>query len=152
MTGQPTFQRLTRRTIEEHQQIDFFLTQLLTSLDSLDDDGTEIEPLRRLAAQIDSLRERLEEHFEREEHDGLFQAIVDLLPDAGPAIHRLGAQHDRMIEILQMARIHAERGEPCEIAALRADLKTFLDTMRDHERAEEVLLERAIEEESRSLA
>jgi hypothetical protein len=151
MTEHPTFQRLTRRTVEEHQQIDFFLSQLITTLDALDEDSDEIEPLRRLAAQIDSLRERLEEHFEGEQHDGLFQAILDILPDAHPAIFRLSAQHDRMIEILQMARIHAERGEPCEIAALRVDLKTFLATMRGHERTEEALLERAIEEETRAL-
>jgi hypothetical protein len=151
MTGQPTFQRLSRRTIEEHQQIGFFLDQLLGSLGALDPEGRDVEPLRRLAAQIDSLRERLEEHFHNEEHEGVFQAVLDILPDAGPAVHRLAAQHERMVEILQMARIHAQRGEPCEIAALRADLQTFLQTMRDHERHEETLLERALAEESRSL-
>ena len=151
MTEQRTFQRLTQRSVDEHRQIDFFLNQLLTTLDSLDADADDVEPLRRLAAQIDSLRERLEEHFQSEEHEGLFQAILDLLPDAHPAIHRLSAQHDRMIEILQMARIHAERGEPCEIEALRADLKTFLATMQDHERTEEELIKRAIQEEARAL-
>jgi len=151
MTGHPTFQQLSRRTIDDHQQIDFFLSQLVSTLDSLDETAADTEPLRRLAARIDSLRERLEEHFHHEEHDGLFQAILDILPDAGPAIHRLASQHDRMVEILQMARIHAERGEPCDVGPLRADLKSFLQTMRDHERAEEALLDRAIEEETRSL-
>jgi len=151
MTGQPTFQQLSRRTIDDHQQIDFFLSQLVTTLDSLDEGSPDVEPLRRLAAQIDSLRERLEEHFNHEEHEGLFQAILDILPDAGPTIHRLASQHDRMVEVLQMARIHAERGEPCEIGELRADLKVFLDTMKDHERTEEALLDRAVREEIRSL-
>jgi hypothetical protein len=151
MTGIPTFQRLSSRAIEEHQQIDFFLKQLMTSLESLDAESDDVEPLRRLAAQIDSFRERLEEHFQHEEEDGLFRAILDLLPDAGPVVDGLVSQHERMIEVLQMARIHAERGEPCEVADLRADLQKFLDTMRAHEKAEESLLERAVEEETRSL-
>jgi len=151
MTGPQAFQRLSRRAIEEHQQIDFFLKQLMSSLDALDADSEDIEPLRRLATQIDSLRERLEEHFQLEEQDGLFQAILDLLPDSGPVIDDLASQHERMIEVLQMARIHAEKGEPCEVSALQADLQRFLETMRAHEKAEEALLERAVEEETRSL-
>jgi len=151
MTGTPTFQRLSRRVIEEHQQIDFFLDQLLTSLDSLDAEAEDVEPLRRLAAQIDSFRERLEEHFQTEEANGLFRAILDLLPDSGPEVDGLVSQHERMIEVLQMARIHAERGEPCEASELRTDLLRFLETMRAHEKAEEALLERAVEEETRSL-
>ena len=151
MTGTPTFQRLSSRAIEEHQQIDFFLKQLLSSLHALDADSDDVEPLRRLAAQIDGLRERLEEHFQHEEQDGLFQAILDLLPDAESMIDGLASQHEHMIEVLQMARIHAERGEPCEVAELQDDLQRFLETMRAHEKAEEALLERAIEEETRSL-
>jgi hypothetical protein len=151
MTGPQTFQRLSRRAVEEHQQIDFFLEQLMSSLQALDADSADVEPLRRLAAQIDGLRERLEEHFQHEEQDGLFQAILDLLPDAGPVINGLASQHERMIEVLQMARIHAERGEPCEVSELQTDLQRFLETMRAHEKSEEALLERAIEEETRSL-
>jgi len=151
MTGPQTFQRLSRRAVEEHQQIDFFLKQLMSSLHALDADSADVEPLRRLAAQIDGLRERLEEHFEHEEQDGLFQAILDLLPDAEPVIDGLASQHEHMIEVLQMARIHAERGEPCEVSELQDDLQRFLETMRAHEKAEDALLERAVEEEARSL-
>jgi hypothetical protein len=151
MTETPTFERLSRRAVEEHQQIDFFLDQLMTSLESLNAESEDVEPLRRLATQIDSFRERLEEHFQHEEEDGLFQAILDLLPDTGPVVDDLVAQHEWMIKVLQMARIHAERGEPCEASELRTDLRKFLETMRAHEKSEEVLLERAIEEEARSL-
>ena len=151
MTGPQTFQRLSRRAVEEHQQIDFFLKQLLSSLHALDADSADVEPLRRLAAQIDGLRERLEEHFQHEEQDGLFQAILDLLPDTESVIDGLASQHEHMIEVLQMARIHAERGEPCEVSELQDDLQRFLETMRAHEKAEEALLERAVEEEARSL-
>lgn len=148
MTGPPTFESLTHRTLEEHEQIGFFIDQLVNSLQTLEDCG-DVEPLRRLAAQIESFRERLEEHFAGESEGGLFQAVLELLPDAGPEIHRLKAQHGRMTEILQMARIHAQRGEPCEAGPLKADLEKFLEMMRQHEKAEEALLRRALEEEAR---
>lgn len=150
MTEQPTILRLSRQVAEDHQQIDFFLGQIMGALHALDPDSRDVEPLRRLAAEIDSFRERLEEHFAREEREGLFQAVQDALPGATAAIHQLGSEHERLAGILQMARIHAQRGEPCEIGPLRADLDRFLEMIREHERKEEALLARALEEEARS--
>ena len=150
MNGSPTLRRLCREALEEHGQIHFFLDQLKNALETLDTDSAEVEPLRRLAAQVESLRERLDEHFQGEEHDGLFQAILDALPDAQAEVHKLGTQHGRMVEVLEMARIHAQRGEPSEAGPLRTDLENFLEMMRKHERDEESLLKRALEEEKRS--
>jgi hypothetical protein len=52
-----------------------------------------------------------------------------------------------MIEILEMARIHAQCGEVSEADALRVDLENFLVMFRNHERDEERLLEQAISRE-----
>jgi hemerythrin-like domain-containing protein len=151
MTGSPTFERLTRQALDEHGHIHFFLDQLANALDSLDSDSTDVEPLRRLAAHIAGLRERLGEHHIAEEKGGLFQTIVDAIPDTATEIHRLAVEHDRMIEMLEMARIHAERCDPSEAAALKEELQEFLELMRRHEIAEEKLLERAIQHETSSL-
>ena len=148
MTGSPTFQRLSRETLDEHKQIHFFLDQLKAALDALDVHSGDVEQLRRLAAQIESLREHLQEHFENEEKHGVYQAILDVMPEAGVDIHRFTTEHHRMIEILEMARIHAQRGEPCEIGPLNTDLDNFLEMMRRHERNEEALLSRAIAEDA----
>jgi hypothetical protein len=78
----------------------------------------------------------------------LFQAILDALPSRRVEIDRLRHQHNRMIEILEMARLHALRGEPSEADALRIDLEGFLETFRQHEREEEELLKLAIEREN----
>jgi len=48
MTGHPTFQQLSRRTIDDHQQIDFFLSQLVSTLDSLDETAADTEPRRAI--------------------------------------------------------------------------------------------------------
>ena len=150
MSGQQTFQRITQATIEEHRQINFYLDQISQSLDVLRGDGSSIEPMRRLAAQIEGLRERLAEHHQAEEAGGLFQALLDVMPDCRVEISRLTNQHEKIIEILEVARIHALHGQPSEADALREDLKNFLEMFRDHERNEEQLLRRALERENRT--
>lgn len=151
MSGSQTFQRITRQTIDEHRQIHFYLDQVALALKSIGG-GTADEPLRRLAAQIDSLKERLLEHHHAEEKGGLFQAILEAMPDCRVEVSRLTLQHDKMIEILEMARIHAQCGSATEAAALRTDLESFLEMFRRHEQDEEQLLKLAMTREGRSLA
>jgi hemerythrin-like domain-containing protein len=150
MSEQQTFQKITEATIEEHRQIDFYLDQISVTLDGLREGDSDVEPMRRLAAQIEGLKERLAEHHQTEEEGGLFQAILELMPDCRVEISRLTNQHERIIEILELARIHALQGEPGEIGALREDLKSFLEMFREHESHEEQLFKRAVERENRA--
>jgi hypothetical protein len=150
MSEQQTFQKITQATIEEHRQIEFYLDQVSVTLDGLREDGNDVEPMRRLAAQIDGLRERLVEHHQSEEDGGLFQAILEVMPDCKVEVSRLTNEHERIIEILELARIHALQGEPSEAGALREDLKNFLEMFRDHEEREEQLFRRALDKESRA--
>jgi hemerythrin len=150
MTKQQTFQRITRQTIDEHHQINFYLDQITLTLDALDGASADVEPMRRLAAQIAGLSERLTEHHQTEESGGLFQAVLDAIPDCRVEIGRLTKQHQKIIEILEMARIHASHGVPGEADGLREDLKNFLEMFRQHEHDEESLLKRAMEREGRA--
>ena len=152
MSEQQTFQKITQTTIEEHKQIEFYLDQVSVTLDSLREDATDVEPMRRLAAQIEGLKERLVEHHQTEEEGGLFQAILDVMPESRVEVSRLSNQHEKIIEILELARIHALQGEPSEAAALREDLKSFLEMFREHECQEEQLFKRALEREHRAPA
>lgn len=151
MSGSQTFQQVTRETLEEHRQIHFYLDQISRTLDALHHGATDVEPMRRLAAQIEGLKERLLEHHQAEERGGVFQSILEIMPECRVEISRLINQHDRMIEILEMARIHAQHGQTAEAEGLRVDLKNFLEMFRQHERNEDRLLKRALERESRSL-
>lgn len=148
MTGSQTFPGLTRQILDEHQQIHFFLKQLARSMQGLEAAGTDPEILRRIAAQIEGLRERLVEHFEVEEEGGLFRALADLLPEARSEIQALGGDHARVLEMLEMARIRAQYSTAVEGHVLRAELETFLATMDTHEQREESLLRRALEHEA----
>ena len=144
MGGSQTFQGLNREALDEHRQIHFYLDRLAQSLEKLKEGPADVEPMRLLAAEIQGLKERLQEHQHHEENGGLFQAILDVLPARRVEIDRLTNQHGKMIEILEMARIHAQRGKVDEADGLRADLESFLDMFRRHERAEERLLVQAL--------
>lgn len=147
MGGSQTFQRLSREMVEEHRQVHFYLDQIAQTLSRLEPGVADVEPMRRLAAQLQGLKERLAEHQQSEEQGGMFQAILEVLPSQRVEIDRLHNQHARMIEILEMARIHAQQSEPSEAESLRVDLQRFLDVFREHERAEERLLEQALSQE-----
>ncbi len=144
MGGSRTFAGLSREALEEHRQIHFYLDQIAQSLERLREGLSDVEPMRRLAAEIHSLEERLQEHQYTEERGGLFQAILEVLPARRVEIDRLTNQHGKMIEILEMARIHAQRADVSEADALRVDLESFLDMFRRHEQAEERLMAQAI--------
>jgi len=151
MSGSQTFQRITRQTIDDHRQIHFYLDQVALTLQGIGS-GTDLEPLRRLAAQIEGLKERLLEHHQAEEQGGLFQAILEAMPDCRVEVSRLTLQHDKIIEILEMARIHAQCGGPAEAEPLRTDLQGFLEMFRRHEQDEEQLLNLALRRERRAPA
>jgi hypothetical protein len=145
MSGSQTFQRLTPETLDQHHQIYFYLDQVAQSLAGLRDGISDVEPMRRLAAQLQGLKERLVEHNEAEERGGLFHAVLEILPSRRVEVDRLRNQHGRMIEILEMARIHAQRGDVSEADGLRVDLESFLEMFRQHEDDEEELFRLALE-------
>jgi hypothetical protein len=72
------------------------------------------------------------------------------MPDCRVEVSRLTLQHDKFIEILEMARIHAQCAGPAGAESLRTDLQAFLDMFRRHEQDEEQLLKVALTREGRS--
>jgi hemerythrin-like domain-containing protein len=152
MTGFQTLEQRTQSILEEHRQIHFYLDQVEVTLNELSAGSSDGEPMRRLAAQIEGLKERLVEHHEAEEGGGLFQAILEVMPERGVEISRLINEHEKIIEVLEMARIYAQCGEVDEADALLVDLREFLEMFRNHERQEDHLLREAINRESESMA
>jgi len=144
MTGSKTFEGIGRESLEEHRQIHFYLDQIDRTLEQLGRGGKDDDSLQRLAAQIEGLKERLIEH-QGVEEQGLFRAILDALPECRVELERLVNEHTKMIELLEMASIHAGRVSPDEGVSLRDDLDGFVDLFRRHESEEERLLRRALE-------
>ena len=152
MTGFPTLEQRSQDILEEHRQIHFYLDQVELTLGDLRGGTADLEPMRRLAAQIEGLKERLVEHHKTEECGGLFQSFLEIMPERRVEISRLINEHDKMIEVLEMAHIHAQCGEAEEAGALSVDLNRFLEMFRNHEQSEDHLLQEAINRESESMA
>ena len=144
MNDSRTFERLTEQSLEEHGQIHFFLNQLRKALGEIVPGRSGLEPVSRVAAELEGLIERLREHFEREE-DGLFNALVDADETCAADVRRLTDQHERLMEILEMARIHAGRGEAADAALLKEDIEGFVAVLAAHESAEDTLFRRALD-------
>ena len=144
MSGSQTFPKLTAEALEEHRQIHFHVNQLKKALDAMGTPALDSDRMLDVAARIDSLKERLEEHFRSEEDAGLYQAILDALPQAESDVMRLMSEHERMLRDLEGARSLARKKDPADAAFLRADLERMLGVLRDHEREEEALLQRAL--------
>ncbi len=149
MTGSPTYEGLTEAQLDQHGQIHFYLDQLAVTLAAIAREPHEDDWLRRLGAQLSGLMERLHEHQNTEE-GGLFDAILEALPACRVEIDRLTHQHGKMIEILEVARLHVRNAVAGEAEALRTDIERYLETIRNHESAEDALIARAIARETRA--
>jgi hemerythrin-like domain-containing protein len=150
MNTPPADAAISRQSLEEHEQIHFFLDRLEEALAELDPDAPDGEALERLVAVIAGLKEQIVEH-NRVEEAVLFQAIVDRVPEVEDEVLALSEEHRKVLEILEMARIHARNSDPEEVAALRDDLTDYLGMIREHETREAELLRQALSRESRGL-
>ena len=150
MNRPPADAAISRQSLEEHEQIHFFLDRLEEALADLDPKAGDGEALERLVAVIAGLKEQILEHNKVEE-SVLFQAIVDRVPEAEDEVLALAEEHRKVVEILEMARIHARNGDPEEVGYLRDDLTDYLGMIREHESREAELLRQALSRESRGL-
>lgn len=141
---------ISRKSLEEHEQIHFFLDRLEAALGDLDPACGNADALQRLVAVIAGLQEQIAEHHQAEEAV-LFQAIVDRVPEAEDEVLALSEEHRKIMEILEMARIHARNSDTADVAHLQEDLTDYLGMIREHESREKELLQQAISRESRGL-
>ncbi|MBD3866950.1 MAG: hemerythrin domain-containing protein [Acidobacteria bacterium] len=150
MNTPPADTAISRQSLEEHEQIHFFLDRLEEALAELDPESGAGEALERLVAVIAGFKEQIVEH-NRVEEEVLFQAIVDRVPEAEDEILALSEEHRKVLEILEMARIHARNSDSEEVGFLRDDLTDYLGMIREHESREAELLRQALSRESRGL-
>jgi len=138
-----TSECLDREALDQHRLIHFFLERLERSVESLDGEGGE-ERLRRLPAELDSFRHHLEEHNRAEVDGGLLQSALDALPDDEDEILHLSDQNDRLVDAVGIALLRSRESSIADVGELRAELLELVRRVRDHERCDEHLLERAL--------
>lgn len=138
-----TSERLDPGALEHHRLIHFFLERMERSVEALAGDDL-VARMQRLPAEMESFRHHLEEHNRAEVEGGLLQSVLDALPEAEDEILQLSEQNDRLLEAVGIARLRVRDAGPAEAAELRAELLELLRRVRDHERCDERLLERAL--------
>lgn len=148
MSGPQTYQELSQAVLDEHRHIHFFLDRLQQAVDDLGDGSGDAEPLRRLPAVLASFLEHLVDHNRVEVDDGLLQSVLDVLPDAEDEILRRTEEHDWMVRAVSDARLRAVAAGVEDLPALREAIGDLVATVREHEQAEDALLERALAQES----
>lgn len=121
-----------------HQQ----LLEALTDLRALVDHGGQDEVTENLPARLASTRKRLVEHFDLEEQNGYTTAVEDVQPHLMKAAQRLHEDHDHLLTHLDQVRAAVQSG--AEVTDdIRERVRVWLNAVRRHEQAENLLLQDA---------
>lgn len=103
-------------------------------------------------AQLDHLRAALVVHFWNEENEGFFDEVRSQAPRLIPQAHKLCAEHQEILQrALELMRF-AAAGATSELwwRELQSRFQAFIAELMHHENEENSLLERTLQEESRS--
>lgn len=142
MTGSRTTRPAEKDALERHRQVHFYLDRLERFLEELDPSAGE-EELGRLVTEIEIFKERMVEHNE-DEGKRIHQEIAGAVPGAKEKLRDLSAQHHRIIEVLEVAILHARDCLPSEVVDLRDEIRSFLKEVHRHENAEDDLIREAM--------
>jgi hypothetical protein len=95
------------------------------------------------AARRDTLRGRLNAHFDEEERAGLFQQIAELAPEQAHACARLRGEH--VLLLARLDELRAARPEARRSPAWGGGVRALLDELDGHEARENEILTRVLD-------
>jgi iron-sulfur cluster repair protein YtfE (RIC family) len=125
------------RILEEHRQLHGHLRAVEAALSGLGPPG-----LAGLASSLADLAPFLEDHFETEEQEGLFETIQTTWPQATRACERLRGEHRTLLTRLEELRVVSAGPAVSEqaLGALAAGTRSLLKDLARHEELENELL------------
>ena len=137
-----TMDSVIEKVLEEHRSITRLLQQILDILDR----GLEAmvatgwEELRR---QTSDLASHLREHFRLEEEGGFMTPVLELQPTAAPAVEALMQEHHFILERLDSVRQQiSDSASPRRTTENPMEaLKRVIESLKNHERAEDALIQ-----------
>ena len=100
-------------------------------------------------ALILALRERLARHFAQEEEGGYLDEAVTRVPKMAPQARSLQRQHHEFLDLADAMLVDAGSDEATSVvwSKLKSDYVSFAKRLSAHEAAEDVLLQRAFNED-----
>lgn len=107
------------------------------------------EAVTAVTALINTLREGLRQHFEREELGGYLEEALTRVPALAPQAAQLQKQHAEFLRLAEQMTADAQCGDqPAGVwTRLKGDYARFAKKLLAHEAAENQLLERAFNED-----
>ena len=118
--------------------------------DLLDDDPSDPETRRWLAAVLDVLADMLPCQFALEEHGGYLSDVRLEFPEWEEDIDRLQRQHDVLYQGLceLRSRLADDGAIAASASRVRVDLRNWMEQFRSHQQAEADLLQSAANQET----
>jgi Hemerythrin HHE cation binding domain len=124
----------------EHGHLNQLLLEIGHEVAALDKVGDRPDPIGHLARRLSDLRQQLQKHFAEEETGGCMEEAVTRCPTLRESSKGILVEHpqlDRMLEqLLEQARAAAA-------ADVQRDFQVFANKLREHEQAENRLLQMA---------
>lgn len=98
---------------------------------------------------VGNLRDQLQRHFEQEEAGGYLEEAVARLPQIAPQAKTLQRQHREFLDLANamLAAAESEDSATSMLPKLKTDFDLFAKRLEAHEAAENILLERAFNED-----
>ena len=148
MTSKTIPKELFETILQEHRQ-------LMQQINGLRQFWSEVNELgqgpkfEEMGSRIKELRDSLTAHFEDEECDGYLAVALDVAPRFTQQASELQRQHQQFLEVLDR---FIERLQTCDPSIhcwqdARQEFEDFLDQLREHEQAENTIVQSAFTED-----
>lgn len=137
------------QALAEHRELHTTIERIRRLLDSRDDGGDVRQKAINATYAVARLRDQVRRHFAQEELGGYLEEAIARLPTIAPQAQVLQRQHGRLLETADRLLKAAETAPSADglLSQLKTDFDSFADRLEAHENAENVLLQRAFNED-----
>jgi hypothetical protein len=137
------------QAVAEHRELHAAVEGIRKTLAAHDEHDVDDKYVKLVLCEIRCLRDKLDQHFAQEEEGGYLEEAVGRLPQVAPQADTLQRQHGALLKLANLMLADAEAGG--DVAHVWRKLRTgydaFAKRLHAHEAAENVLLQRAFNED-----
>lgn len=116
--------------------------KLMRDLQQLEDGVRAESGIAELAAGLSRVQGDVAAHFESEEQGGYMSDVIDRAPQVNARVQKLLAEHTRLLRSLEQLIAASRAGSAGTIAPLRQRTAHWIAAVREHEAAENRLVQK----------
>lgn len=130
--------------LEAHVRLQHLLGRLSDSVDKLQSGDATAYHADDVIAQLGSLHEYLQQHFEAEEQSGVHEQFVELMPEVQKTVSRLYLEHREALRSLEELREFRCNGSPDRIKSFGVQVGRLVNLLYEHEALEDELVTKTL--------